>query len=350
MRIDPAFTILLPVLRPPDLLGFAIQSILSQTRGDFELFIICDGAPSQTVAFADAAAAKDARLRVFPFSKGERHGEAHRHAVLEHARGRMICQISDDDIWFPEHLAEIALLLDEVEFGNTLHTAVSPDNQFGSEFLDLGDPVVQARMRSELWNVFGPTVAGYRLSTYRRLCVGWSPAPPGIWTDLAMWRKFLDLPGIVAGSRFAVTSLHFKAALRPDWPLDRRRAEIARYAGFAASEQWRDGVRQQVLRRAARQVAELDAASLQVVRLEAVIAEGQRISSAREARIAELERPAAPRRRGLPRLKRHLAAIVPSARRNGADIWRRLLANGFRGSLRAVRRWATSRRSRHTIG
>jgi glycosyltransferase involved in cell wall biosynthesis len=249
---DPAFTILLPVTRPPDLMGFAIRSVLDQTREDLELFIVCDGAPPETVAAAEDAAARDARVRVFPFPKGERHGEAHRHAALRHARGGMVCQIADDDLWFPDHLAEIALLLKEVEFGNTLHAWVGPDDQCTAEFVDLADAAISRHMLSEPYNVFGPTVSGYRLATYRRLPVGWSPAPPNIWTDLAMWRKFLALPGIVVGSRFAVTAVQFPLSRRQDWSVEQRRAELARYVELAGSAQWRDSFRQEIMRRLAR--------------------------------------------------------------------------------------------------
>jgi hypothetical protein len=39
---EPTFTILMSVVRPPVLMPFAIQSVLNQTRQDFELFIVCD--------------------------------------------------------------------------------------------------------------------------------------------------------------------------------------------------------------------------------------------------------------------------------------------------------------------
>lgn len=104
----------------------------------------------------------------------------------------MICQISDDDIWFPEHLAEIALLLDEVEFGNTLHTAVSPDNQFVSEFLNLGDPMVQARDRA-----LGPPQRSRNLA-----------APVGQWFSriLACRRTMGNIPPVAAHNRLMRSS------------------------------------------------------------------------------------------------------------------------------------------------
>ena len=43
----PTFTILLPVNRPPALLKYAVRSVQAQERQDFELFIICDGAPPE---------------------------------------------------------------------------------------------------------------------------------------------------------------------------------------------------------------------------------------------------------------------------------------------------------------
>src|SRR5256885_17225163 len=97
----PVFRILMPVLRLPILLPYAIDSVLNQTRDDFELLILGDGAPPETIDAALSACAQDARIRCFPFSKGERHGEAHRETVLREARGRYICGFADDALWIP---------------------------------------------------------------------------------------------------------------------------------------------------------------------------------------------------------------------------------------------------------
>ena len=231
----PTFTILMPVHRAPLFMPLALRCVLNQNRRDFELFIICDGAPQDTVDFATAAARSDSRIKVFAFPKGERHGEAHRHVALAQDKGHLCCQIADDDLWFPHHLDEIERLLSKVEFGNLMHTYAPDETRFSANYHNLADPAIQRAMHERAWNFFGPTVVGYRLETYRRLPVGWSPASKDIPTDLVMWRKFLAMPDVVVGSRHAVTSLHFPASLRRDWPDERRLAEITRNANLMAS-------------------------------------------------------------------------------------------------------------------
>lgn len=227
--MTPRFTILLPVHRPPVLLPYAVETVLGQSETDWELFIICDGAPQATVEAAQAFAAADSRITACVFAKGERLGEAHRHQVLQAARGEFVCQIADDDLWLRHHLREIAALLQSVEFGNLTVVNVNPDTPWTHSRHRLETPQVQARMRAERFNFFGPSDAGYRLSTYRRLPVGWSPAPPDLWTDLHMWRKFLALEGIAAGTRQTIQTVHMAASLRGDVSLTDREAETVKW-------------------------------------------------------------------------------------------------------------------------
>lgn len=230
----PLFTILLPVHRPPALLPFAIETVLAQTMPSFQLFVVCDGAPGETVDCARAFAARDPRVHVFPFDKGERHGEAHRHAVLARASSRFVAQIGDDDLWFPDHLEELALLLDRVDFGNLLQAELSPQGDVVVHLGDLADPEIRRRMCQEAWNFFGPTTAGYRLSAYRCLPTGWSPAPADVWTDLHMWRKFLQRNDLAFGTRFTVQAVKLSAGHRQHMTLDERvtehRAVAAQFA------------------------------------------------------------------------------------------------------------------------
>jgi hypothetical protein len=288
MSDAPTFTILAPVHRPPDLLAFAVGSVLQQTRQDFELFIICDGAPRATAEAARAYAARDPRVRAFVHPKGERHGEAWRHLALQDARGRIVCQIGDDDLWFPDHLAEAEALMAEADFGATLPMYLDGQGQARVHLIDVADPTVRRQMSEGHGNAFGPTPSAYRLETYRALPVGWSPAPPDQFTDLHMWRKFLALPGVRCATRFVATTLAFPQALRRDWPLERRRDEIAASASQVARPGARDTLFRQALAAAAHRLV---AAQVQLQEVRSVglrLLQGVNEAEAALMRIAEV--------------------------------------------------------------
>jgi len=246
----PRFTVLMPVNRPPALLRHAVGSVQQQRRQDFELFIVCDGPPRETVAAADDLARADPRIRVFDFPKGERHGEAWRHLALLQARGALVAHISDDDLWLPEHLGEVEALLAEADFGNLPQLHATPDGGYWLLFGSLADPGQRHALAEGQRNFFGPTFAAYRLDAYRALPEGWAPAPPFVPTDLHMWGKFLARPGLRAATRYAFTALHFATPERREWPLERREREMADWARRIAQPGSAERIRQAVLHHA----------------------------------------------------------------------------------------------------
>lgn len=230
--MSPLFSVLLPVTRPPVLLPFAVESVLEQSVTDFELLVICDGAPPETIACAEAYAERDSRVKVFTFPKGARHGEEYRDRVLAKASGSKVAIISDDDLWFPNHLEEMERLLSAADFGNLLHVYVRPDGAIELLPGDLGQPEMRQRMIDGPCNFFGLSFAGYRLEAYLRLPEGWAPAPPDIWSDLFMWRKFLAMEGLMFATRAAVTALHFATPERQGASLNERQTENRRFLGL----------------------------------------------------------------------------------------------------------------------
>ncbi len=239
MERDPTFTVMVPVHRGPELLPFAVASVLEQTRSDFELFIICDGAPPATVAYAERLAAEDTRLRVLAHPKSGLRGEKWRHQALQEARGTYVCQIGDDDLWLENHLEEMDALLRHADFGNVLHVVIAPDGRIAPMPGSLADPQVRATLLAGRGNLASPTTVGYRLAAYRALPEGWTSPPPGEWSDLHMWCKFLRHPGLTVASRFAVTAVCLPNSLRRDMTIERRLEETRRYADRARDPLWR---------------------------------------------------------------------------------------------------------------
>lgn len=87
----PLFTIIVPTYNRPDMLVEALDSVQQQTLSDFECIVVEDGPPRPAATVPD-----DPRFRLV------RHGEnrglsAARNTGLEHAHGRYVTFLDDDD-------------------------------------------------------------------------------------------------------------------------------------------------------------------------------------------------------------------------------------------------------------
>ena len=96
----PLLSIIVPVYDVENYLQKCIDSILAQTLTDFELILVDDGSPDNCPALCDAAAAKDARIRVIHQKNGGL--SAARNAGLDVARGEWIGLVDSDDYIAPE--------------------------------------------------------------------------------------------------------------------------------------------------------------------------------------------------------------------------------------------------------
>lgn len=235
-------TVLLPVLRPPYFLPNSIKSVLSQTVRELELFVICDGAPPETVECAQEFARSDSRVKVFSFLKGKRHGEEHLHTVLAKASGNFVAYLEDDDLWFPNHIEELERLFRTADFGHTIHVRGHPDGSVESLPSDLGNQDFRQRFLDDLFNRFGYSFCGHRLDAYRRLPEGWKPAPAGIFNDLHMWRKFLRVSEFNFGTRMVITAVSLPSHLREHMSLEERAREMDDWLSRISNEEERASI------------------------------------------------------------------------------------------------------------
>ena len=96
----PLLSIIVPVYKVENYLPKCIDSILAQTFTDFELILVEDGSPDDCPALCDAAAEKDARVRIIHQKNGGL--SAARNAGLDAARGAWIGFVDSDDYIAPE--------------------------------------------------------------------------------------------------------------------------------------------------------------------------------------------------------------------------------------------------------
>ncbi len=86
----------------PHTIGYAIASVLAQTEARFTLHVVGDGCDDATAAVVTAVG--DPRVRFHRFAKAPGFGYANRNAVLERVRSPFVAYMTDDDLWFPDHL------------------------------------------------------------------------------------------------------------------------------------------------------------------------------------------------------------------------------------------------------
>lgn len=101
----PLFTIILTTFNRKDLLPRAIHSVLNQTFKDFEFLVIDNGSTDGTEEVVQAI--KDSRLIFLRNSDPTKSCDAPRNLGIQLARGRLICFLDDDEMWYPERLENV---------------------------------------------------------------------------------------------------------------------------------------------------------------------------------------------------------------------------------------------------
>lgn len=99
----PKISVIVPVYKAEAYLPQCIDSILSQTERDFELFLVDDGSPDGCGAICDAYEKKDGRIRVI-HQENQGQAAARNHA-FSHSTGEWICFVDSDDLIHPQKLA-----------------------------------------------------------------------------------------------------------------------------------------------------------------------------------------------------------------------------------------------------
>ncbi len=227
----PSVSVLVPTHDNGPTLAFALRSALAQDHRDLEVLVVGDGAPAASRRLVEELAAGDPRVRWFEFPKGPRHGEVHRHAVLsEHARGRFVLYLSDDDLWLPDHVGTMVGLLAGHDWAGALPIRVVPGTSPEVWTSDLADPWFRARL-VEGGNRVPLSCGGHTREAYLALSEGWTTTPPGSATDHSFWRKFWTDPRMRCASARRPTVVSVPRAARPGMPVSARLAELADLEG-----------------------------------------------------------------------------------------------------------------------
>lgn len=108
--MPPAISLAMTAYNRQRFIAEAIESVLAQTRRDFELIVWDDGSTDRTVEIARQYERHDARICVV--AAGHRGNPPSLRDALARARGRYLGSIDSDDRLAPTALAETAEVLD----------------------------------------------------------------------------------------------------------------------------------------------------------------------------------------------------------------------------------------------
>lgn len=237
----PVATVVIPTHSHTEPLRVTVQSVLRQTVQDFELFISGDGVTEAMRETAGEIAASDPRITFFDFPKRDRKGESNIHEALQHAGGRIVTYIGDDDLWLPDHLAVMGELLRDADFGHTVHIGINRRGNLFARPADIGNPGFRRKMLTKILNRFDFNTTGHTLEAYRRLPHGWRATPEGFpWIDLYMWRQFLGEPWVRAKSLMVPTAICTHTHLRPKLSGAKRAKELEGLLARAGDADFRE--------------------------------------------------------------------------------------------------------------
>lgn len=109
MPEDISFSIVMPAYNSEATIDAAIESVLRQTRSDFELIVVDDGSTDNTVSRVERYLRAD---RVKLITRPHLGSSAARNAAVAESVGEYVSLLDSDDLWLPRYLEVM---------GETLH-------------------------------------------------------------------------------------------------------------------------------------------------------------------------------------------------------------------------------------
>lgn len=209
---EPLVSVLLPTHNRADVLPYAIESVLYQSVGDFELIIVGDGCTDDTAAVVGSYS--DPRIVWLDLPKAPGFGYANRNVGLRRARGEFIAYMPHDDLWLVDHLELMTSLVGGQGLDFAHSRQVTVDRQggmwpqtFNIEAATHDGPIPAVDLRTGIAPVL-----------HRRDCLerfGWWDESGHMGGDHRLWHSFID-GGRRQNYAFlpVPTSLHFVAGWR----------------------------------------------------------------------------------------------------------------------------------------
>ncbi len=294
-------SVLIPTHDKDWTLGLAVNSVLRQTEADLEVLLIGDGVTEPLRVEIERLCAADARVRFLDFPKGPHHGERYRHEAILAADSDAILYLCDDDLFLPEHVADLVALLEDHTFVQSFNGYCRPDGSVAFFAADLANPTTVHLMLDDRlgYNNASLTGTGHSRAFYLEVGDRWDTTPAGVYPDHHQWRKLWRHPAYRGATSHRMTTIQLPTSSdgRDAWTPEERHEELLGWYDLITQPDAQERLDALVATSARRALAELrdDGAWLR-----GLVAE-------RDERAAELEEELATAHRQLDRARTRLA-------------------------------------------
>jgi glycosyltransferase involved in cell wall biosynthesis len=246
----PAISVLLPVYNAERFVAEAVESILAQTFGDFELLALDDGSSDGSLLILREFAARDARMVVR--SRENRGLVASLNELISYARGPYLARMDADDVCMPDRFLKQSGFLnsfpDHVLVGGWIEFRSEAGQPIGVIKTPVAHEEIDRSHVKGYSSVWHPT-AMIRKASVERLG-GYRPQFTSaedldLWLRLAEIGKIANLPEVVLGYRLLDGSI--SGSKRGEQRESARRACESAYrrrgieSQFEAESHWRAG-------------------------------------------------------------------------------------------------------------
>ena len=172
------------------------------------------------------------RITFFNHPKHVSRGEPYRHEALKQAKGEIVCYLCDRDLYLPNHVENMVVLLEKSDFTHSLPLHIYPDRNIKFFSVNLSNYSERQRMLMHA-NKVPLSCAAHKLSFYNQMKEKWDTTPKNQFTDWHMFKKFLKNKDCICSSGKIPTVLTFPTHktngwCRKDW-LEEKRLEEMNY-------------------------------------------------------------------------------------------------------------------------
>lgn len=180
-------SIITPVFNVAELVGATIDSVLSQTYGDWEMLLVDDVSTDNSWNVICSYAKKDPRIKCWRLDHNSGAAKA-RNFAIKQARGRFIAFLDHDDLWLPDKLQK------QVEFSLGKSAAIT---YTAYECIDVSGKrtgrVIRAHKVLTYRKMLAYNFIGCLTAMYDREIIGGKVFMPEILKrqDYALWLKIL---------------------------------------------------------------------------------------------------------------------------------------------------------------